>query len=298
MTKKEAVVKYISEMDIDMLSLVLGNDIAFMNVYVEDFLGKLQEIFIEFKDKNITEFSKVMPGISEEDSEIYGLEGYKFITSDKSALTLVFEENNNELLEIYNCSKFRSYQTCEETDPIYISVYEDEKTDYIPTFDHIALTNRIEVFYAQYEEFKNTVTRVEDIDSWYIQIKELYDGINLLEHMEFKFYVDFSNLVVDNMFVHNIVGNGEISKKALKEFEKIDSENEYEILEWLLKYEDIRSISSDDLIKSNDWEKRSLVKHIKETSMMLDCSNFRSSFKFEEIYNKHYLYQKVNGIKI
>jgi len=296
MTKKEAIVKYISEMNIDMLSLVFENDTSFMNLYKEDFLGKLQEIFIECKEKNIIKFSKVIPGICEEDSEINGLEGYKFITSDKSALTLLFEEDNNEVIEIYNCSKFRSYQICEETEPIYISVYDDEKTGYIPTFEHIALTSRIEIFYSQFEEFKNTVTLVEDVDSWYNQIKEVYDGINLFDHMEFKFYYDFSNLVVDNMFVHFIVENGEISKQALQDYEKIDCENEYEIIEWLLKYQDVRSIFSDDLNKSKDWEKRSLVMHKEEESIVLDCSNFRSSFKFEEIYNKHYDEQKINEI--
>ncbi|MBI9041949.1 hypothetical protein [Lutibacter sp.] len=296
MTKKEAIVKSISEMDINMLSLVLENDTSFMNLYIEDFLGKLQEIFIECRENNITEFSKVIPGESIEDRETNGLEGYMFITSDKKALTLVFEENNNDVVEIYECTQFRSYQNCEETEPIHICVWDDEKIDYIPTFEHIALTNRIEVFYTQYEEFKNTITPIEDVDSWYNQIKEVYDSINLFDHMEFKFFYDFSNLVVDNMFVHFIIENGEISKQALQDYEEIDSENEYEILEWLLKYQDVRSIFSEDLIKSNEWEKRSLVKHKKEASIILDCSNYRSSFKFEEIYNMHYDNQKVNGL--
>ena len=89
-----------------------------------------------------------------------------------------------------------------ETEPINICVWDDEKTDYIPTFEHITLTNRIDVLTIQFEEFKNTVTLVEELDSWYNQIKEVYDGINLFDHMEFKFFYDFSNLVVDNMFVH------------------------------------------------------------------------------------------------
>jgi len=296
MTKKEAIVKYISEMNIDMLSLVLENDTSFMNLYKEDFLGKLKEIFVECGENNITKFSKVILGICEDNSEINGLEGYKFVTSDKRALTLLFEEEKNELIEIYNCSKFRAYQNCEETDPMYISVYKDEKIDYIPTFDHIILTNRIETLYAQFENFKNAVTPVEDVDRWYNAIKEVYDSINLFDHLDFKFYCDFSELVVDNMYVHNIVDNGEISKKALKDYETIDSANEFEILEWLLKYHDIGSVYSDELKKADDWEKKSLVVHKEEESIILDCSNYRSSFKFEEIYYKHYDHQKINGL--
>ena len=54
---------------------------------------------------------------------------------------------------------------------MYISVYEDEKIGYIPTFEHITLTSRLETLYAQFEEFKNVVTLVEDVDSWYNTIK-------------------------------------------------------------------------------------------------------------------------------
>ncbi|SNR75608.1 hypothetical protein [Lutibacter flavus] len=296
MTKKEAIVKYISEMDIDMLSLILENDTSFMNIYKEDFLVKFQEMFIECRENNIYKFSKVIPGVCEEDSEINGLEGYKFITGDKRALTLLFEEENNDIIEIYNCEKFKSYQNCEETEPIYISVYDDEKIDYIPTFEHIALTNRIETFYAQFEDFKNSVTLIEDFDNWYNTIKEVYDSINLFEYMDFKFYFDFSSFVVGNMFAHFIVENGEISKKALEEYKNIDSENEFEILEWLFKYQDVSSVFGDELKKADDWEKRSLVIHKEEESIVLDCSKYRSSFKFEEIYDKHYDDQKINGI--
>jgi len=89
------------------------------------------------------------------------------------------------------------------------------------------------------------------------------------------------------MFAHFIVRNGEITKKALQEYEKIDRLNECELLEWVLKYQDVGAIFNDELRKSDDWEKNYLVIH-KEESIILDCSNYRSSFKFEEIYNKHY----------
>ena len=152
MTKKEAIVKYISEMNLDMLSLVLENDNSFMNLYKEDFFNKLREIFIELNESNITKFSKVIPGISEEDSETRGIEGYKFITSNNKDLILLFEEFNENVIEIYNCSKFKTNQHCEETERIYICVWDDEKIDYLPTFEHITLTKKIDSFYIQFED--------------------------------------------------------------------------------------------------------------------------------------------------
>lgn len=286
MTKKEAIVKYISEMNIDMLSLVLENDISFMNLHKCDFLEKLQEKFLEFNKKSITSFSNVIPGICEEDSETNGLEGYKFISSDKKSLTLLFEEKNNDVIEIYNCDKFRTYQECEETESLHISVFLEEKIGYIPTFEHIILTNEIEVLNAQYEKFKNKITLIEEVNAWYNSIKKLYDTINVVKHLRYRFYYDFSHLVVGNMFVNFIVEIGDISKQALKDYEKINVKNEDEVSKWLSKYRDVRSIFSEDLKKHNDSE--NLIIHKEEESIILDCTNYRSSFEFEEKYNKHY----------
>lgn len=286
MTKKEVIVKYISEMNIDMLSLVLENDISFMDLHIDDFLDKLEEIFIELKKSNINEFSKIISGISEEDSETKGIKGYKFITNDNRNLTLLFEEINGDLIEIYNCSKFKTYQVCEETEGIFICVWDDEKINYMPTFEHITLTEKIDSFYIQFESFKNSITPIAEYENWFKNVKEVYDSINLFTHTEFKFFYNFSCFVVDNLFVQFIVENGEITQKAINEYNNLDTNNEIDLLEWRLKYKDVKSIFSGDLIKIGDWKNKQLFKHKIEESIILDCSNYSSTFKFEEIYNK------------
>ena len=287
MTKKEAIVKYISEMNIDMLSLVLENDTSIMNSHKDDFLNKLEEIFIELRENKITNFSKIIPGISEEDSETKGIEGYKFITSDKRDLTLLFEESNGEIIELYNCSKFRTYQHCEETEGIFIIICKDERMDYIPTFEDITLNTKINTFYNQFDKYKNTVTKVEDFQKWFSSVKKVYDEINLIKYLDYKFIQVFSYFVVENLFILLIMENGEITKKALKQYDQLDNLNEIDLFEWLLKYKSIKSIYCDDLVRVDNSEKKYLLKHKIDKSIILDCSNYRSSLKFEEIYNKH-----------
>jgi hypothetical protein len=281
MSKKEALIKYISEMNIDMLSLVIENDTSFMNLHKEDFLDKLEAIFINLREAKINHFSKIIPGISIEESETNGIEGYKFITSDKRDLTLLFKETNN-FIEIYNCSKFKCYQQSEETERIFISVWDDEKVNYKPSFEHITLTNKIESFYVQFKEFKNKITLIEDYEIWFKTVKKVYDSINLRTHLGYKFFYNFSNFVVDNLFALYIIENGEITKKALEEYEKLENSNEFDLLEWKLKFNDVRYLSNYKLI--ND-EKKYLMKHEKEESIILDCSNYSSSLKFDKIYN-------------
>ncbi|QVY67111.1 hypothetical protein [Polaribacter sp. Q13] len=281
MTKKEALVKYISEMNIDMLSLVLENDTSIMNITKDLFLEKLEEIFTELKAVNINEFSKVKKGVSEDDSETNGLEGYQFITADKSALTFLFEEENEDLIDIYNCYEFKPDK--EETTPILFCIWNDEELSYSPTDEYISFTTRIDAFYAQFEALKNTIIPLEIYGDWFKLVKELYDCIPLRKYLEYKFYYDFSNFVVDNLFVLTIIEDAERTQKAVSDYKKIDISNEIDILEWQLKYKDIRYVFNDYSKKLDNFKERYLIKHKTEDSIILDCSKYKFSFEFAEI---------------
>ena len=287
MTQKEAIVKYITEMNVDVLSLILENNKSFMNLFTDDFLFKLQEIFSGFKKQNITEFSKVLYGISEEDSETRGIEGCKFITSDKKSLTLLFEEYDNEVIEIYNCDKFRTYQDDEDTESFHISIFLDERTDFIPTFEYIILTNKIEDLCIQYGKFRNKITPIENANIWYESAKHIYDSINLFKYIRYKFYYDYSCLVVANMFINFVVENKSVSSLALKEYNKIDIKNKVEVTNWLLKYKYVRSIRTEYFEKFNKGSYNSFVRYKEDDSIIFDCSNFESCFEFDKIYNYH-----------
>ncbi len=59
MTKKQALVKYILEMNIDMISLLLDDDKSYMDVSKEVFVKKLIEVFNNLKICGFSKFSKV-----------------------------------------------------------------------------------------------------------------------------------------------------------------------------------------------------------------------------------------------
>ena len=286
MTKKDALVKYISEMNMDMLSLVLENDTSIMNITKDLFLEKLEEIFITLKEADIKEFSKIKKRVSEEDSGTYSLEGCQFITADKRSLTFLFELENNEIIDIYNGSQFKLYQDKEETTPIIFCVWNDEELSYKPTDEYISFITRIDPFYSQFEALKGSIIPLDVFGDWYKLVKELYDCIPLRKYLEYKFYYDFSNFVVDNLFVLTIIEDAERTKKAVSDYKKIDTSNELDMLEWQLKYKDIRYVFNDDSKKLNNFKERYLIKHKTEDSIILDCSNYKFSFEFAEIRNQ------------
>ena len=296
MTKKESIVKYISEMNIDKLALVLAHDTSFMDITKELFLSKLQKVFEVLRAKNITVFSKVLTGVCEADSKCKDMEGCQFITSDKRSLTLLFEERRGEIIDIHGCSKFRTYQDSEETTPIPISIWADEKIGYQPTVDHIILTQKMDAFYVQFEVFKNTVTPIEQYASYFKPVKALYDSIPLIAHLGFKFFYHFSYFVVDHLFPLIILENNEIAQKALRDYERRDISNELDVLEWRFKYDDVRRFLDDELEKVGDWQNQCFLILKKEPSIILDCSNYKAPFKFQALHEKHEAAQILNGI--
>ena len=96
MTKKEAIIKYITEMNADMLDILLDDDKSYMDVPKITFIEKLDKIFDRLKDQGISNFSRVMKGHCGGNCN-NGCGGYTFLTEDNQSLDLIIEEENEEV---------------------------------------------------------------------------------------------------------------------------------------------------------------------------------------------------------
>ena len=163
MTKKEAIIKYIKEMNTDMLSLILDDDRSYMDTSKEIFLEKLDKVFSDCKFREVEEFSEVCKGRCAGDCSNKDTKGYRFLNEKVGGLDLLFEEENDDIIDICYCSRFEVEDTAKTNYSLYMKVYDDEKVDFFPTFEQINLTNKIALLQTKYNAFKNQVIPITEV---------------------------------------------------------------------------------------------------------------------------------------
>ena len=286
MHKKEAIIKYITEMNTDMLSLILDDNKSYMDVPKETFLVKLEKIFQRLKNQDINEFSGVLKGHCGGDCN-NGCGGFTFLTSDNQSLDIIFEEENSEIKDLYTCAIFINDEKIEDKNEIYMSFYDDEKTDYVPTSRQLLLQKQIEIAFSEFNKFRNNITDLEVFCNWNSQINNLYENINIYERLNLKFIEPLSDLVVKNLDIQELITSYPFAKRAMKEFKSLDILNETELIEWVLKYEE-NDLSFGDYKKVNNWEQNNLILHSLDTSIVLNCTKYAASLHFSELHQKYY----------
>ena len=286
MTIKEAIIKDISEMNTDMLSLLLDDDKSYMDVPKETFIEKLDSKFNILNSQGIHEFSRVLKGYCGGDCN-NGCGGYTFVTTDNQVLDLIVEEEHGEIKDLYTCSKFVSEEEIADKSKIFISFSDDVKSDYTPTSSHQALHQQIEVFFNEFDTFKNDVTDIEDFCNWSRDIDAFYDTIGPLERLRLNFTDGIFKLMMANSYIQDLITLNAFAKKAMQEFDVLDVLNENELIEWVLKYEE-NELDYGDYEKVENWEQNNLILHAMSKSVVIDCSKYTKSLQFSYVYPKHY----------
>ncbi len=286
MTKKEAIVKYISEMNTEMLSLLLDDDKSYMDVPKETFIAGLDKVFNRLRNQEINEFSRVLKGHCGGSCN-KGCGGYTFLTHDNQSLDLIVVEENSEINDLYTCTIFINDEKIEDKNEIYMSFYDDEKTDFIPSKRHEVLRKNIKNAFSEFNKFKNDVTDIEHFCNWNSHIQKLYKNINLAERFKLKFPKDIMDLVHKNSYIQELITSYPFAKKAMEEFNFLNSSNEKKLIEWVLKYED-NELTYGDYEKVNNWEQNNLILHALDKSIVIDCTKYAASLQFSELHPKHY----------
>lgn len=292
MKKKEAIVKYITEMNSDMLYILLDDDKTYMDVPKETFITKLEEIFQNLKYKNIDGFFKVVKGHCGGSCN-NGCGGYSFLTIDNQSLDLLFEEENSEIKDIYRCTLFVNEEQIKNKKEIYLSFYNDEKTNYIPSSSDKYLKKQIEIASSEFNEFKNDITDLEAFYNWAIRVHDLYDRVDIYDRIHLDFTNQLLDIVQANSSIMKLISLHPRAKKAMKEYINIHLTNESELVDWVLKYED-GDFYYGSYKKANNWEQNNLILHPLDNSVVIDCSKYAESVLFSVIQPKHHweLYEK------
>jgi hypothetical protein len=220
------------------------------------------------------------------------------LTEDNQSLGLLFEEENGEIKDIYKCASFNNDKPIKIKSKIYLSFYDDEKANYIPTSKHLALQKAIENAFYKFNQFKNDVIDIDDFCEWNLNCEKLYDKIDIYERMSFKFIKPFQDLVYENSAIQKLISFHPLAKKAMDDFNKLPPDNEAELIEWSLNYHDTElSYGIPEKIKNE--EQYSLILHPSDNSIVIDCTKYAESLHLSEIQSKYYweFYNKyrING---
>ncbi|WP_152287544.1 hypothetical protein [Flavicella marina] len=286
MLKKEAIIRYIKEMNTDMLSLILDDDISYMETTKKVFLDKLNTIFSDFKLKGVLEFSQVCKGKCIGDCENNGQCGYRFSHKEIGYLDLIFKERNKENFEICRCSVFKSDDDSEIGNSIHITIYDDEKTSFWPTFEQINLINRIASLQTKYNVFKNQVTPITEVYPIIKESKQIYESLTWDDQLNYEFANQANKLYTSNSFVIDLIERNDIAIAAMEEYSKIDVKDEKSIIKWLLKHDDNYFIS--DFEKMENWEYSHYLTPEYMDAIVIDCTDYTAGIVLYETFVKHY----------
>lgn len=293
MNPTNVIMKYLSEMDSDMLSEVLNNDITYQEAHKEVFVEKLNDAFNKFKrekDTSLTPF----PGICvSKECTNTGCKGYSFVGNISGAtLDLILEEKNGEVHDIYHChGMVTDHKPGEHDKQINIYISTDEKADFVPSSEYLykgQLTDKaVEDIYS----YENTCFSKSDI----VYLVEKYE---LLHKSTFD---PFLGLTRFNKFEHAFDALNEISKfigyqdkaaTALSRYLSQDMSVNTNLVNWLLEFEDfglfigplIYDINQTDLANNEYGD----IVFNNRTGFKINRMEFDSEIRFCLLFSERY----------
>ncbi len=306
MTKKEAVLKYFSAMDIDMLELVLDDDKTYQGATKEIFLQKLDQVFNLFKKENDTQLA-VHRGSCHSEFCIKNGTGYSFVGNHtNNYISFVFEENAADFTDIHFCTEFELDDKAVDTNWFFsLEISTDETADFIPDIDFLLLVQKAKTACEELLTQKQVYLNLEDCEYWQNKYHALNEEIameyNVLDYNSFTEFDDLYGIV------NGIVSNASFAKdiESIKnEYYTFNPIDEPFLLDWLVRYEqrynefDLQDYNYLDTIFYNNGE--AYLKTDNHPAIYFTASPFENLSWFKKTYVTHYMrmLEKYNTLDI
>ena len=280
MTKKEAIIKAITKMDINLLDVVLDDNKSYMDVPKGLFLEKLEMEFQTLKKQGITNFDKVYKGTC---NQCYkGCAGFTFLTKNLDYLDLLFLEKDNEIVDIFRCSDLSNTEEIKKEKGIYLSFNEDEKTDYIPSSNILRKQKKTQTAEREFEKFNNTTIVLDTLLIWFEKATKAYNNLHLREAIYYNCFKSFNSKYNTVWGASFLKTHHQIAKKAIEEFNSVERSTSEEYMVWLTKYQDnyVRLSAS-----YNEFEKldnNSLI--VINKNVIVDVKKYKESIYFIDLF--------------
>lgn len=304
---KNHIINAFHKMDIWLLNDLLPNTI-YQDTTKEKFLEKLEKVFITLKKEGDT-FLKPFEGFSYSEKDVWNRTGYSFVGNHTSMhIDFIFEGTAfDEVTNIYNCNDLELFDKIVQRKQ---QIFLDEKHQKIADYtahkkDHTKIKN----YNSATEEllqYKEEIIGVEIYEQWLEKHKELYK----LTHPSFinglfeivkrgldkkgedldgnlsdsdSFYWMYSH--IREVYEDYYFPKHKDAKKAVEEFNELNLANEFDLLRWLIKYEEIQSGISFfiDFYLENDETDFFVIHNVK-----LKTADFEYIIKLHHLSTRHY----------
>lgn len=305
MDKTEALIKAITEMNIDLMDVILENTNSYLDVPKEVFLKELSRKFIGLNKQGITNFNNVSKGTCQ---KCYpGYSGYTFLTKNNNYLELLIEEKNNTITDITQCTSFKNEEEITKEKNIFLCFKKDIKTSYIPTSLHLSQRKGIEKAELEFKKFENQIINLEILERWKNKWSELFNSVKYM-NLDYSFVSTFLSTYFSVQNILSIKKDNSLAEKALTDLNSFDISEQKKLIIWLLKYKENQVYTaSSSYSKTDNWDKTNFIIFKNEEdifndglkyydNIIIDIKGYLNSIKFGEIYSKYY-YEFYNEIE-
>ena len=229
MANRYQLIEAIKNLDFDLLHVLLDDDRSYMNVTKSLFLETLEENIRQYSNlKAYEEALEGTCGICFKD-----LKGYKFIAKGCPSLSLLFYEENNEVIDLFLCKNLVTNKNPDNDYIITFSFYDDQEVDFQPSLEHIMnvqhVDNAMDEFYSLKQ--KNIVS-LKDIIHWIQKHKDLIRKLKL-DNMTGHRYLAFNEIrrtyqIISS--IEDIYEENELAKQSLANYQSIDKNDEKSVI--------------------------------------------------------------------
>ena len=233
MHQKEAIIQAIKVLDFKLLSQLLDDDKAYMNVPKPLFIETFQNEIAKYD--NLTAYEHVYEGVCGQCHK--GGVAYQFVAQNQPSLHLYIEGDNGMVNDLYLCSDLKSsFKTNQET--IYFWFYKDDEVDFKPS-DHY-IQDKLKVDAALNDFYLLTHKQgilITDLVKWRNSHRYIYNNfVNELPfaNTRFRAFDKFDQLTHSVDCVLQFYDNQEEAQSALNQYKKL--QNNYDKIHWLNTY--------------------------------------------------------------
>lgn len=286
MNHKQQIIQAIKNLDFDALDVLLDDNRSYMDVTKEFFLSKLKQTFERY---DVTEpFENIIEGKC---NHCYiGQQGYLFTASHCSPLSLVFEEENDKVINISYC---KSLITDDDIDKwtMFFEFYDDEKVSFKPSVQHLINIKNVDIAMAQFNKIaKAGLVPLTELVEWYTDNQNLQENIRsggfMYPQIEHKYFVEIDNIFDKLESVVKNFNENLYAKETFDNFCQIDIKNERAVVKWLLDVDDCYSCQ---LQKTKNWKKTGILIFNVNPQVVVDCSGYMYATILQEIFWSNYI---------